>query len=90
MKIIRIKTASNSPFVTQKELADHLRLSERTLIRLRQDGILAAGECWHRKIPTNRHSHVVYHLENCQKALSSGTVIFESQKNSLNQTNGNS
>jgi hypothetical protein len=83
MEIIRIGSTSNSPFVTQKELADHLRLSQRTLIRLRQDGLLTAGECWHRKIPTNRHSHVVYHLENCQKALSSGTVIFESQTNPL-------
>jgi hypothetical protein len=90
MKIIRIKTASNSPFVTQKELADHLRLSQRTLIRLRRDGLLAAGECWHRKIPTNPNSHVLYHLQNCQKALSSETVILESQKNLLNQTNGNS
>jgi hypothetical protein len=83
MEIIRIGSTSNSPFVTQKELAHHLRLSQRTLIRLRQDGLLTAGECWHRKIPTNANSHVVYHLENCQKALSSHTVIFESQTNPL-------
>jgi hypothetical protein len=69
---------TTTKWVTQREAADHLRLSERTLIRLRRDGLLAAGECWHRKIPTNANSHVLYHLENCQKALSSGTVIFES------------
>jgi len=78
MEIIRIGSSTNSPFVTQAELASHLRISQRTLIRLRRDGLLAAGECWHRKIPTNANSHVLYHLENCQKALSSGTVIFES------------
>ena len=84
MEIIRISPVLNSPFVTQKELADHLRLSERTLVRLRQDGTFAAGSCWHRKIPTNPNSHVLYHLENCQKALSSETVILESQKNPSN------
>ena len=58
-----------SKWVTQSEAADHLRLSQRTLIRLRQDGLLTAGECWHRKIPTNANSHVLYHLAACEDAL---------------------
>ena len=60
---------TTTKWVTQREAADHLRLSERTLIRLRRDGLLAAGECWHRKITTNANSHVLYHLAACEDAL---------------------
>jgi hypothetical protein len=52
---------TTTKWVTQREAADHLCLSERTLIRLRREGLLAAGECWHRKIPTNANSHVLYY-----------------------------
>ena len=59
--------------VTQREAAECLCLSERTLIRLRTNGLLAAGTCWYRKIPTNTNSHVVYDVMACRDALSAAT-----------------
>ena len=60
-------------WVTQREAADYLRLSERTLIRLRRTQALTAGTCWRRKIPTNTNSHVIYALRACEEALSAAT-----------------
>ena len=60
-------------WVTQREAADYLRLSERTLIRLRRTQALTAGTCWRRKIPTNANSHVIYDLAACEEALSAAT-----------------
>lgn len=59
-----------SSWLTQRAAADHLGLSERTLIRLRQSGVLEAGICWRRKIPANPNSHVVYDVAAVDYALS--------------------
>lgn len=59
--------------VTQKEASTELRISERTLVRLRRDGTLPAGECWIRKVPSNPNSHVLYDLQMCSDVLSGAT-----------------
>ena len=56
-------------YVTQREAADWLGRSERTLYKMRISGLLIQGTCWIRKIPQNPNSHVLYHLENCEEVL---------------------
>ena len=56
-------------WVSQKEAANWLSRSERTLLNMRQAGMLIEGSCWIRKIPQNPNSHVLYHLENCEEVL---------------------
>ena len=55
--------------VTQKVASDWLGISERTLLTMRNKGLLIEGTCWRRKIPQNPNSHVLYHLENCEEVL---------------------
>ena len=55
---------------TQKVASDWLGISERTLLTMRNKGLLIEGTCWRRKIPQNPNSHVLYHLENCEEVLS--------------------
>ena len=54
---------------TQKEAAEYFSISERTLLTMRQKGMLIEGSCWRRKIPQNPNSHILYHLENCEEVL---------------------
>ena len=54
---------------TQKETSDYFSISERTLLTMRQKGMLIEGSCWRRKIPQNPNSHILYHLENCEEVL---------------------
>jgi len=61
-------------WATQREAATALRISERTLQRLRKDGFLPAGECWVRKVPRNMNSHVLYDLVACQQYLVNETI----------------
>ena len=56
--------------VCQREAALALSTSERTLARLRTNGILPIGICWQRKNPTNKNSHCLYNLEACLDVLS--------------------
>ena len=56
-------------YVNQKIAAEWLGRSERTLLTMRQSGMLIEGTCWIRKIPQNPNSHVLYHLENCEEVL---------------------
>ena len=56
-------------WVSQKEAANWLSRSERTLLNMRQAGMLVEGTCWIRKIPQNPNSHVLYNLENCEEVL---------------------
>ena len=56
-------------YVTQREAADWLGRSERTLYKMRISGLLIQGTCWIRKIPQNPNSHVLYNLENCEEVL---------------------
>ena len=55
--------------VSQREAAEALAVSERTLARLRSDGTLPPGECWRRKVPQNSNSHVLYDLPACIDVL---------------------
>ena len=55
--------------VTQKVASDWLGISERTLLTMRNKGLLIEGTCWRRKIPQNPNSHVLYHIENCEEVL---------------------
>ena len=58
-----------SKYVPQKIAAEYFSVSERTLLTMRQKGMLIEGSCWRRKIPQNPNSHVLYHLENCEEVL---------------------
>ena len=61
---------SPSGWLPQRLAADHFGLSPRTLHRLRQSGVLEAGTCWRRKIPSNPNSHVLYNVAAVDFALS--------------------
>ena len=56
-------------YVPQKMAAEYFSVSERTLLTMRQTGMLIEGLCWRRKIPQNPNSHVLYHLDNCEEVL---------------------
>ena len=56
-------------YVPQKMAAEYFSVSERTLLTMRQTGMLIEGTCWRRKILQNPNSHVLYHLENCEEVL---------------------
>ena len=54
---------------TQKETSEYFSISERTLLTMRQTGMLIEGSCWRRKIPQNPNSHVLYNLDACEEVL---------------------
>ena len=56
-------------WVSQREASDWLGRSQRTMLTMRQSGLLIEGTCWIRKIPQNPNSHVLYNLENCEEVL---------------------
>lgn len=72
-----------SAWVTQREAAAALRISERSLQRLRGAGLLSPGQCWIRKIPANLNSHVLYHLPACEHQLSAATIAAQLEQDSL-------
>ena len=55
-------------WVSQRAAADHLGLSERTLLRWRTAGLLKPGVHFRRKFP-NPKSAVQYHLERCDQVI---------------------
>ena len=59
----------NKKYVTQREAADWLGRSEKTLYKMRLNGLLIYGTCWIRKIPQNPNSHILYNLEACDEVL---------------------
>jgi len=61
------------PWAVQREAADRLGISERTLHRWRSAGLLAAGEHYRRKFP-NPNSPLLYHLERCEQTMSEATA----------------
>lgn len=63
-------------YVTAKEAENALGMSQRSLLRLRNAGILKVGECWIRKIPTNANSDILYDLKACKQALINATLHF--------------
>ena len=58
-----------SKYVPQKIAAEYFSVSERTLLKMRQTGMLIEGSCWRRIIPQNPNSHVLYNLDACEKVL---------------------
>ena len=54
---------------SQKEAAEYLGRSERTLLTMRKLGLLTEGTCWMRKIPKAKNSHCLYDLEACESFL---------------------
>jgi hypothetical protein len=52
----------------QRQAADHLGVSERTLLRWRMAGLLKPGQHFRRKFP-NPNSPLLYHLERCDEAM---------------------
>ena len=54
---------------TQKETSEYFSISERTLLTMRQKGMLIEGSCWRRKIPQNPNSHTLYDLDACEEIL---------------------
>ena len=55
--------------MTQREASDWLGISERTLYKMRINGLLIQGTCWRRKIPQNPNSHILYNLPACEEVL---------------------
>ena len=60
-----------------------LCLSERSLLRLRQKGILSAGRCWRRTIPDNINSNVIYNIPACLEVLSGVAAASEMEQDQL-------
>ena len=52
---------------------DYLGVSEKTLARWRDSGLLKAGKHWRRKFPTG-NSPVLYHLRLCEEAMGEATA----------------
>jgi len=75
--------SSAAKWATQREAAAALKMSERSLQRLRNDGHLPAGKCWIRKIPANLNSHVIYDLAACEYHLSAATIAAQMEQDGL-------
>jgi len=60
---------STMQWATQRIAAEHLGISERTLHRWRQSGLLMPGTHFRRKFP-NPNSPLLYKLELCEEAMS--------------------
>ena len=61
--------APKKKYYTSKEAAEWLCRSERTLLNMRNNGLLIEGTCWVRKIPQNPNSHVLYNIDACEEVL---------------------
>jgi hypothetical protein len=70
-------------WATQQEAAAALKMSIRSLQRLRNDGQLPAGKCWIRKVPSNLNSHVIYDLAACEYHLAAGTIAAQMEQDGL-------
>ena len=73
-------------WVSQRDAAFSLSTSDRTLARMRADGLLPVGHCWRRKIPTNKNSHCLYDIEACIEVLSGQAKAAELEQDLLSQS----
>ena len=73
---------SESPWVSQRKAADFLGMSERTLQRYRQAGVLQSGEHYRRKFMTMR-SALLYNLPATDAAI---TAQFARDHRTLEQS----
>tara|TARA_Y100000589_G_scaffold261575_1_gene251772 strand:- start:20 stop:250 length:231 start_codon:yes stop_codon:yes gene_type:complete len=62
------KSTIQKKWVSTKEIADYLEVSEKTLQRWRNTGLLKLGIHWRRKFPTTNR-YIIYHLELVDKAI---------------------
>ncbi len=58
----------DSDWLTARETAAYLRVSERQLLRWRQAGIFEAGVHYRRKFPS-ANSALLYQIKLCEKAM---------------------
>ena len=56
-------------WVTTKEMAEHLSMSEKTLYRMKSAGVLKGGRHWTRINPAAPKSPMVWHIQRCEIAL---------------------
>ena len=57
-----------SPWVPSRAAADYLQVSERTLLRWRDAGLLKLGVHYRRKFPA-ANSPLLYQLQACEQAM---------------------
>jgi len=72
-------------YITARQAEIIFGISARSLLRLRNLGILAVGKCWIRKNPLNANSDVLYDVEACRQAFITETSAIEAQEKSNNQ-----
>ena len=72
--------------VTQKVASDWFSISERTLLTMRNSGLLIEGTCWRRKIPQNPNSHTLYDLDACEEILNGLAKASSMERDLLNRT----
>ena len=56
-------------WVTTKEMAEHLSMSEKTLYRMKSAGVLKSRRHWTRINPAAPKSPMVWHIQRCEIAL---------------------
>jgi hypothetical protein len=61
------------PWAVQRDAAARLGISERTLHRWRNAGLLRAGEHYRRKFPSP-NSPLLYHLERCEQSMNEASA----------------
>jgi predicted site-specific integrase-resolvase len=74
-------TASTT-WATARAAADHLQVSERTLLRWRNAGLLKPGVHYRRKFVTAPNSPILYRLDECEQAMA---AVFASDYLTLEQ-----
>ena len=62
------KSKIEKKWVSTREIADYLEVSEKTLQRWRNTGLLKLGIHWRRKFPTTNR-YLVYHLDLTEQAI---------------------
>ena len=81
---IYLSKMPESPWVPQRQAADYLGMSERTLMRYRQAGVLQPGEHYRRKFMNSR-SALLYNLPATDAAI---TAQFARDHRTLEQAVG--
>ena len=75
------KNTIQKKWVSTKEIADYLEVSEKTLQRWRNTELLKLGIHWRRKFPTTNR-YIIYHLDLTEKAITNyGSLELEAINN---------
>lgn len=70
---IAMDTRHTMTWACARQARDYLGVSEKTLARWRDSGLLKPGKHWRRKFPTG-NSPVLYHLQLCEEAMGEATA----------------